>query len=77
MKLFVTFQALIKATKDHFGADCDFIGCRFHWKQAIRRKLLALDVPKTLITLLMDKNGLINILPIIPVSDIVVKGKKH
>ena len=28
------FQALIKATKDHFGADCDFIGCRFHWKQA-------------------------------------------
>ena len=52
-----------------------FIGCWFHWKQAIRRKLVKqFHIPLNMVSELMDGNGLINLLNIIPVNEIIVKG---
>ena len=43
--------------------------------QAIRRKLIKnFHIPADMVSELMDENGLINILNVIPVDEIVVKG---
>lgn len=60
---------LINALQFHFR-DSDIIGCEFHWKQAIRRKLLSFKIPADIISRLVDKNGLLNILTEIPVTEI-------
>lgn len=40
-------KGLIKALKDQFGMDgAKIVGCFFHFKQAILRKLLKLEIPK-------------------------------
>ena len=46
----------------------------FHRKQAIRRKLLSLGIPEEVVTVLMDKAGLINTLLTVPIKDIEPKG---
>ena len=38
-------QALIKTTSTQFG-EGKLVGCLFHWKHAIRRKLLSLKIPE-------------------------------
>ena len=62
-------KALMNALKDRYSSDrvTYQIGCLFHWKQCLRRKLLSLDVPKRLISVLMNKTGLINICPSFPI----------
>jgi hypothetical protein len=48
--------------------------CLFHWKQAIRRKLEKLRISKQVISKLVDENGLLNLLTVIPVAEIEKKG---
>ena len=62
-------QGLIKAVTEQFP-DADKVLCLFHWKQAIRRKLLSFHIPKNVVSLLMGHDGLINILPIVEIVDI-------
>ena len=50
------------------------VGCLFHWKQAIRRKLLEFHIPKNLIRLLIGTDGIMNVLTVIPIEEIVTKG---
>ena len=49
------------------------IGCLFHWKQAIRRKLLAMGFDPTLVSSFM-KPGRLDLLTGIPVQEIEVLG---
>jgi hypothetical protein len=69
-------KALINAVKEQFGLKRDgvtpseSICCYFHWKQCLRRRLLELHIDKDLISKLMDKDGLINLLPLVPIDDI-------
>lgn len=66
-------QALITAINDNIE-NAVIIGCLFHWKQAMRRKMLQLHIHETLISEIMDVNGIINILPEVPISDIETKA---
>jgi len=60
---------LIQALKEQFsGASTIF--CFFHWKQAVRRKLIKCGIPAHVVSRLMDQNDLINILPMVPVLEI-------
>jgi hypothetical protein len=65
-------MGIINAMKDQFKKPV--VGCEFHWKQAVRRKLLALQVPKENISDLMGPDGLIHLLTEIPIADIERKG---
>jgi hypothetical protein len=58
----------------HETTGTSIIGCNFHWKQAIRRKLLSFKIPRDIISELMGAHGLINILPLVPATDIELKG---
>ena len=62
-------QGLIKAVTEQFPSAAKVL-CLFHWKQAIRWKLLSFHISKPIISLLMGPDGLINILPIVEVDDI-------
>jgi hypothetical protein len=66
-------RGLHNAVQEHFP-DSPLVGCKFHWKQALRRKLIDLRVPKDIISRLVDPDGLINILTVIPIEDIESKG---
>jgi len=50
------------------------VGCLFHWKQALRRKLLKCHVPQDIITSLLGPNGTANILTETPINDMIGKG---
>ena len=63
-------QSLIKALKHQFPA-APAILCLFHWKQAIRRKLLSFHTPLHIIHQMIGKNG---VLTVIPVNEIITKG---
>jgi len=51
-------------------------GCYFHWKQALRRRLKELKIPKELITKLMGHEGLVNILAVFSYDE-VPKGIEY
>ena len=61
--------ALINAVQEVFS-DVPLIGCLFHFKQAIRRRLLKLKLPEEVITVLIGEHGLMNFITSIPVDDI-------
>jgi hypothetical protein len=65
-------RGMINALKDKFKKP--IIGCEFHWKQAIRRKLLELNVSREKISTLVDATGLLNLLTVIPIDEIENKG---
>ena len=65
----------MKAVKNHFGEECNFVGCRFRWKQAIRRNFIALGIPKPIVSQWMNKTGQISILPVVTKSEIIYDGK--
>lgn len=65
-------KGLMNAAKTELRAPV--IGCEFHWKQAMRRKLLELGVPKDTISNLMNSDGLINLLTGIPIDEVEPKG---
>jgi hypothetical protein len=67
-------RALINAMNEQFPEkETPSVGCLFHFKQAIRRKLLQFKVPSTLISELINKDGLVNILPIAKPSELKTK----
>ena len=66
-------QALIKTAATQFRGS-KIIGCLFHWKQAIRRKLLTLKIPENIISIFIGKGGQLEVLCIIPVGEIMTKG---
>ena len=48
-------------------------GCLFHWKQALRRKMLELKIDDEYISMAMTKN-VIDVLTVIPRNEVVRKG---
>jgi hypothetical protein len=73
-------QALMSAIRSNFPTDpaktddpCCLIGCLFHWKQAIRRKLESLGLEERSITKLMGPKGLINLLTVVDPNEIIYK----
>ena len=66
-------QGLLSAVEANFPST-PVVGCVFHWKQALRRKLLAYRIPKDMISELMSADGLINVLTHCPIEDIEVKA---
>jgi hypothetical protein len=62
---------LMKALTDEFGNDGGIIsGCNFHFKQANRRQLLQMRVPRELVTQLIGEKGLMNFLEVINYEEI-------
>jgi hypothetical protein len=66
-------SGLINAIQHQFSRK-PIIGCVFHWKQAMRRKLKDNHIPQPIITTLMGPDGLMNILTQIAICDIENKG---
>lgn len=67
-------RALLNALNEQFPeTETPTVGCLFHFKQALRRKLLSYRIPHDVISNLMGPNGLINILTIVPVEEILTK----
>ena len=66
-------QALMKSAKTQFG-EGKMVGCLFHWKQAIRRRLLLLKIPEDLISKFIGKGGPLEVLCVIPINEIMTKG---
>jgi len=68
--------ALMKALRDEFARESNshetqrVDGCAFHFKQANRRKLIDLRVPKHLVSALAGKEGLLNFLTVINYEEI-------
>ena len=60
---------LYQATKSNFP-EAKTILCYFHWKQAIRRKLISIKLPDEIIYRLIGEGGLLELLTYIPESDI-------
>ena len=52
---------------------CKLNGCLFHWKQAIRRKMLALKIDGEQISMAMTK-FVLDVLTVIPPNEILSKG---
>jgi len=68
-------KPLLKAIKEEFGKDEVYVKCcEFHWKQALRRKLMEFGIPAKEVTNFIGESGKINILLIIPIDEIVTKG---
>ena len=65
-------KGLMKAIDQQFPRG-KINGCLFHWKQAIRRKMLSLKIDQEYVGHAMTKNC-IDILTIIPRDEILVKG---
>jgi len=64
-------QPLMMALQQEFGKDIPFIRCEFHWKQAIRRKLIIYTLP---VDDIIGKNAYVEILCIPPIDEIIPKG---
>jgi hypothetical protein len=59
----------------HEFNDPSIIGCLFHWKQALRKQLLSLNISTDVIKKLMNSNdGLINLSTVFPIVEIKRKG---
>ena len=65
-------QALMKSAKTQFG-EGKMVGCLFHWKQAIRRRLLLIKLPENLISKFIGKGGPMEVLCVIPINEILTK----
>jgi hypothetical protein len=57
--------------------DADLAGCFFHWKQAVRKKLLGFNIPKHIVSEPMAEDGLMELLTIIDINEIVSKGTPY
>lgn len=63
--------ALINAVIEQFPA-ANIVGCLFHWKQALRRKMIELKIPKEQIADAM-KSGKLDVLTVIPAEEVLDK----
>lgn len=61
-------SAVINAVKEVFP-NAKLIGCTFHYKQAIRRKMLELGIPKDIVSYCMIP-GMVDLLTVLPPKDI-------
>ena len=66
-------QALIKTASIQFKGS-SIVGWLFHWKQAIRRKLISLHIPENLVSKFIAKGGTLELLCVIPIREIMTKG---
>jgi hypothetical protein len=66
-------QALMNAIQEQFPK-IPVIGCEFHWKQAIKRKLEKLGIPQDMIHKLICSSGPLQILTMIEICEIEQKG---
>ncbi|KAG2775366.1 hypothetical protein PC116_g24214 [Phytophthora cactorum] len=66
--------AMVTAIKNQFP-ETRIIGCLFHFKQAIRRKMLKLHISEVEVSLVM-REGCFDRLTVIPRSDITGQGKR-
>lgn len=64
-------KSLMNAITEQFPA-VDIVGCLFHWKQALRRKMLELRIPRPQIATNLHPN-VIDVPTIIPVDEIPSK----
>jgi hypothetical protein len=64
--------ALVRGIRDQFP-NSRMIGCLFHWKEAIRRKLVDLRIPANQIRVAMT-TGVMDTLTVIPIDEIISKG---
>ena len=64
--------ALLQSISSHFGIQ-RVIGCLFHFKQAIRRKLKSSGIDNEIVSYLM-KPGVLDVLTVIPADEILTKG---
>lgn len=69
----VDFEVTFFKTAKHFFPKAHILGCAFHWKQAIRRKMVNMCIPEDQISYSM-KFGVLDILTVIPVADLLQKG---
>ena len=60
--------------QQEFGKDIPYIGCEFHWKQAIRRKLISYRLPIDHVTKIIGDKGYMEILCYIPIEEIIPEG---
>jgi hypothetical protein len=65
-------KGLIKAVQQQFDGVA-IVGCLFHFKQALRRKMIKLKIPDDEISLAMKRN-VVDVLTIIPHDEIESKG---
>ena len=56
------------------SSDALELGCFFHWKQAMNKRLKELGIPKNMIADFLGENGPLNLLTVIPIPDIIPKG---
>jgi hypothetical protein len=66
--------SLMKAMKNQFRNAFE-VGCFFHWKQALLKKLIKLKLPDTVIhQLIGHEEGLLNLLTVVPIDEIRTKA---
>lgn len=63
---------LVKELRHQFP-ECKINGCLFHFKQACRRKMLELCIPKDQISVAMER-GMLDLLTVVPPSELRTKG---
>ncbi|KAG3077887.1 hypothetical protein PI125_g21134 [Phytophthora idaei] len=61
-------MGLLYAVRRQF-AGVSVVGCRFHWKQALRRKMIDLRIPQETVSHVMTA-GVIDVLTVIPIGEI-------
>ncbi|KAL3778828.1 hypothetical protein HJC23_002885 [Cyclotella cryptica] len=65
-------RAFFTQVSNHFS-EADLIGCLFHFKQALRRKMIKLGIPEEEVKNVMQK-GIIDLITVIPVEHLNPKG---
>lgn len=60
--------AFFSQIKNHFE-ESDLIGCLFHFKQAMRRKMVKLGIPEAELKFAMRK-GIVDLITVIPLDDL-------
>ncbi len=65
----VDFEPALRNVVSEMFAKALIIGCLFHWKQAIRRKMGELGIPKAVISYFM-RPGHLDLLTVLPKADV-------